>query len=152
MRQQVWCRSHNAPESILHSLALIFNTAKLTIIAHALHKSDRKKSNGLTITNYFSLQPSCSTVTLLYKHNTVQSASHSVHMNGGCCNLQFVVDQVAPGQVFSRHFSFLLSLSFNQCSKLIHSSNSGAILLQQLSAFLNTTPPLSLSLAKIISG
>lgn len=40
---------------------------------------------------------------------------------------------------FSKHFSFMLFLSFNQCSSLIHSSNYGAILPQQLSAFLNTT-------------
>jgi len=41
-----------------------------------------------TLSLSLSLKPPCSTVTLPYKHNTVQSVSHSVHMNGGCCYLQ----------------------------------------------------------------
>jgi hypothetical protein len=53
-----------------------------------------------------SLKSSCSTATLPCKQNTDQSASNSVHINGGCCNFQFVVDQVAPGQVFLQALQF----------------------------------------------
>jgi hypothetical protein len=109
--------------------------------------NDRKKSNGLTISNFLSLslslslKPSCSTVTIPYKHIIVQSASHSVHMNGGFATFNLWWTKWHQTRFFSKHSSFLLTPSLNQCFKHIHSSNSGAILPQQLSAFLNTTPP-----------
>jgi hypothetical protein len=51
--------------------------------------------------------------------------SSAFHCGGSgsfpCVNEGFVADKVALGQIFSEHFSFMLSLPFHQCHIHIHS-------------------------------